>query len=117
MWGCVHVRVPWVEQERVQRNVTANPKRYRKPHTPSVTALPRTLYNPRILANTRGEYPVSDSPRRVNTRFSDFPGESHPCGGAQRAACHSEGGRHSSAMHGEPPHTHIPTDAPRGWSQ
>ena len=58
-------------QVNVQRDVTANPKRYRKPHTPCVTALPRT-FDPRILANTRGEYPVSDSPRRVNTRLAIF---------------------------------------------
>jgi hypothetical protein len=33
--------------------------------------VPRT-FDPRILANTRGEYPVSDSPRRVNTRLAIF---------------------------------------------
>jgi hypothetical protein len=49
-------------QGDVQRDVTANPKRLRKPLTPSVPRY-REPYDPRILANTRGEYPVSDSPR------------------------------------------------------
>jgi hypothetical protein len=71
MWGCVLVRVPWAEQECVKREVTANPKLYRKPYTPSVPRY-REPYDPRILANTRGEYPVSDSPMRVNTRLAIF---------------------------------------------
>jgi hypothetical protein len=57
-------------QVNVQRDVTANPKHYRKPHTPVPRY--REPYDPQILANTRGEYPVSDSPRRVNTRLAIF---------------------------------------------
>jgi hypothetical protein len=41
-------------QVNVQREVTASPTPQALPHC-----------DPRILANTRGEYPVSDSPRRV----------------------------------------------------
>jgi hypothetical protein len=53
--------------------------------TLSVTASPTPQALPRTLrpTDTRGEYPVSDSPRRVNTGYlypvSDFPGESQPC--------------------------------------
>jgi hypothetical protein len=56
-------------QVNVQRDVTASPT---PQALPRYRYLYREPYDPRILANTRGEYPVSDSPRRVNTRLAIF---------------------------------------------